>query len=151
MSDGEKGFVIRDRRHFAQGEEAAEPSNAEDRTTEKESETTPDRERSQQEAARQYSEANRQGPCREHPPLPEVNFSTFVFSLGTSALMHMGELPDPNTRQRCENLALAKQTIDILAMLQARTKGNLDDEEENLLSNLLYELRMKFVSATRAS
>mgnify|MGYP000977400659 CR=1 FL=1 len=87
--------------------------------------------------------------CDRQPPLPQVDFSTFVLSLGTSALMNMGELLDPQTGENCWNLPLAKQTVDILAMLQAKTKGNLAPDEDSLLTNLLYELRMKYVAAVR--
>ena len=87
--------------------------------------------------------------CAGPQPLPEVNFSTFVFSLSTSALVNLGELPDPMTEEFCQNLALAKQTIDILGMLQEKTQGNLDHEEANLLKSLLYELRMKYVGAIK--
>ena len=93
---------------------------------------------------------NGEKTCAGPPPLPEINFPTFVFSLGTSVLMNLGEIPDPNTRESCRNLPLAKQTIDIMAMLQDKTKGNLTGEEESMLSNLLYELRMKYVSAVKA-
>lgn len=78
--------------------------------------------------------------------MPEINFSTFVFSLSSSALLHLGEMPDPSTNQLSTNLPLAKQTIDILGILQEKTKGNLEDEEKELLKNLLYELRMRYVT-----
>jgi len=144
MLDEEKGFVIKDRRRFtAEGEPAAGNDSAQTGVS--------DAEQRRAAAAAEQAQAEQAKECRDVPPLPEVNFSTFVFSLSTSALLHLGELPDPNTREKCQNLALAKQTIDILGMLQKKTKGNLDDEEENLLSNLLYELRMKYVSAARKS
>jgi len=144
MLDEEKGFVIKDRRRFtAEGEPVARNDSAQAGVS--------DAEQRRAATAAEQVQAQQAKECRDVPPLPEVNFSTFVFSLSTSALLHLGELPDPNTRETCQNLALAKQTIDILGMLQKKTKGNLDDEEENLLSNLLYELRMKYVSAARKS
>lgn len=81
--------------------------------------------------------------------LPAIDLSTFVLSLGTSALYHMGVAPDPSTGSPApdKNLPLAKQTIDTLAMLEVKTRGNRDDEEDKLLSSLLYELRMRFVEA----
>ena len=82
--------------------------------------------------------------------LPEVDFGTFVISLGTSALYHMGMVPDPETGQPAEpNLPVARQTIDTVEMLQDKTQGNLSDEESSLLKNLLTELRMRFVEATK--
>jgi hypothetical protein len=80
---------------------------------------------------------------------PSVTFSTFVFSLGSSALMLLGELPDPQTQHSCRDLTAAKQTIDVLGMLEEKTKGNLDLEEQNLLRTLLYDLRLKYVAAVR--
>lgn len=83
-------------------------------------------------------------------PLPKIDFSTFVLSLSTSALVHMGRVPDPHTGQPAEkNLAAARETIDLLDLLQVKTAGNLDAEEARLLESLLYELRMQFVEAGR--
>jgi hypothetical protein len=81
--------------------------------------------------------------------LPRVDFSTFVLSLGTSALYHLGALPHPETGQKLEapELALARQTIDTLEMLEDKTRGNLEQAERELLESLLYELRMRFVEA----
>ncbi len=82
-----------------------------------------------------------------HIPLPEVTFSTFIISLNTSALMHMGELPDPVSGEKTKDLALAQHTIDTLAMLQEKTKGNLDSEETSLLEHILFDLRLKYVKS----
>jgi hypothetical protein len=79
------------------------------------------------------------------PPLPEINFASFIISLSSSALFHFGEIPDPATNQRERNLPLAKQTIDILGLLKEKTSGNLDREEHQLLDSLLYDLRMRYV------
>jgi hypothetical protein len=75
----------------------------------------------------------------------KIDFSSFVLSLATSAIAHMGEVPDPATGQKTENLDAAEQMIDILSVLQEKTKGNLEADEDRLLDNLLYELRMKFL------
>ncbi|WP_022853113.1 DUF1844 domain-containing protein [Thermodesulfatator atlanticus] len=77
--------------------------------------------------------------------LPPVNFSMFILSLNTSALVHLGELPDPHSQQKKKDLALARQTIDILDMLKEKTRGNLTREEEKLLDTILYELRMIYL------
>jgi hypothetical protein len=82
------------------------------------------------------------------PSMMEVNFSNFVLSLGTSAVLHFGEFPDPTTGKQEKNLPMAKHTIDILNMLRDKTSGNLEEEEEKLLSDLLYQLRMKYVQLT---
>lgn len=78
-------------------------------------------------------------------PRPEVTFSSFVFSLGTSALMLMGEQLDPHQPRMPVNLSQAKEIIDILSVLEAKTKGNLSSEEQSVLTDMLYALRMKYV------
>ena len=82
-------------------------------------------------------------------PLPKVTFSTFVMSLASSALVQLGEVPEPETGQMMENLPVAKHTIDILTMLQQKTGNCLDPDERQLLEGLLYELRMKYVGKTK--
>ncbi len=82
-------------------------------------------------------------------PLPEMNFSTFVVSLNASALMHLGLMEDPIQGQMAKNLELGKQTIDILVMLEEKTRGNLSNEEEKLLQNILYDLRINYVKQSK--
>ncbi len=85
----------------------------------------------------------------EHPPggraLPPIDFPTFILSLATSAQMHMGMIANPQTGKSETNLAVAKETIDLLEILKEKTKGNLTQEEEQLFEHLLYELRMTYV------
>lgn len=80
---------------------------------------------------------------------PPMDFSTFIFSLTSSAAYHMGGFQDPVSGKTSVNLDLAKQTIDIIAMLQEKTKGNLTDEESKLMTQVLYDLRMQFVQALK--
>jgi hypothetical protein len=122
-----KGFRVIDKRAAAE--------EAEEKKKEKvKKETTAPKKETQKEA--------------EQPsPVPEVTFSAFVYSLSTSALVHLGEIPEPLTEKMDKNLPLAKQTIDILGILQEKTKGNLTQEEENLLNSFLYDLRMRYVKA----
>lgn len=82
-------------------------------------------------------------------PLPEMNFSTFVVSLNASALMHLGLMDDPTQGKKVKNLELGKQTIDILVMLEEKTRGNLSSEEEKLLQNILYDLRINYVKQSQ--
>jgi hypothetical protein len=81
--------------------------------------------------------------------LPPVDFPTFVLSLGSSVLMHLGEGERPEAPRPEPNLLLAKHTIDILSMLQEKTKGNLSPPEQQLLENLLYDLRLRYVAAAK--
>jgi hypothetical protein len=83
--------------------------------------------------------------CGGKPCMPKPTFSTFVLSLASSALVQLGEVPDPANGEQQEDLALAKHSIDILSMLRDKTAQGLDPEETRLLDGLLYELRMKFV------
>ncbi len=81
----------------------------------------------------------------EKGPLPEVNMITFVMSLSSSAMVNLGEVPDPLTGEIKVDLELARHTIDVLGMLEEKTKGNLSREEEDFLKNVLFELRMKYI------
>lgn len=82
------------------------------------------------------------------PDTTDLTFSGFVLSLATTAALHFGDLPDPQTGTKHEpDLQAASRIIDVLAMLQEKTRGNLIPEEEKLLDDLLYELRLRFVQA----
>jgi Domain of unknown function (DUF1844) len=84
----------------------------------------------------------------ENPDASAVTFSSFVLTLATTAAVHFGDLADPGTGKRGEpNLPAAAQMIELIAMLQQKTKGNLIGPEEKLIDDLLYELRMRFVEA----
>lgn len=82
---------------------------------------------------------------------PTLDFNALVLSLGSSAIVHLGEAPDPTTGQKREKpeLSLAQQSIDLLAVLQEKTRGNLTDEEARFLDNILYDLRMLYVQVSQ--
>jgi hypothetical protein len=83
---------------------------------------------------------------------PEVSFVAFVLSLASNAAVHFGDIADPATSEkRPANLDAAAQVIDLLAMLQEKTKGNLSADERQFLDELLFELRMRFVEARKAA
>ena len=84
----------------------------------------------------------REGKC----VMPEVTFTAFVMSLNTSALFHLGEISDPTTGEKSQDLVLVKHTIDTLQLLEDKTKGNLTDEEQDILKNALYDLKMRYVA-----
>ena len=80
-----------------------------------------------------------------------ISFVAFVLSLAHTAAVHFGDVPDPVTGARAEaNLAAAHQMIDILALIEQKTRGNLTAEERQFLEQVLYELRLRFVEATKA-
>ncbi|WP_456324730.1 DUF1844 domain-containing protein [Desulfonauticus submarinus] len=91
--------------------------------------------------AHDYEEASKNKELH----LPKVDFSTFIISLSSSALVHLGEVPEPESGKTQPNLDLAKQTIDVLGILEEKTKGNLTVQEEKLLRDVLFDLRMKYV------
>jgi len=95
--------------------------------------------------AKDYEQAAKQ----ETTNLPKVDFTTFILSLSSSALMHLGEVPEPESGQVNVNLAMAKHTIDVLAMLEEKTRGNLTPQEDRLLKDVLFEVRMKFVQKAK--
>ena len=132
MADEKKGpgFVVKDRRLFAEGNEPSEkeaaPSAAGEQPPDKESVPSEGQE--------------------ENYNYPPINFTNFVLSLSTSALFHFGDFPDPAGNGKTQrNMPAAKQTIDILDMLNEKTKGNLDEQENSLIQGVLYELKLRYV------
>jgi len=134
-----KDFIIKDKRMFskegqdnqeeeraAKGEEMAESSETEAQASESE-------------------DATASAEDAESFQLPEINFATFIFSLNSSVLVHLGIIDDPASGKKVKNLILAKQTIDILGMLEEKTRGNLTEDEKSMLKHMLYDLRMIYV------
>ncbi len=140
--DKEKSFKVEDRRRFSsEGELKPEHRRAEEK---------PAPEPAEQSKATTTSAAGAHHDVgRADSALAEINFSTFVVGLSTQALLHLGEIPDPATGQHCRDLTGAQQLIDILGMLQEKTRGNLAAEEQNLLQAILFDLRMKYVEIAR--
>ena len=98
-------------------------------------------------------EKNDECPCPEGQVrkdgkcvMPEVTFTAFVMSLNTSALFHLGEISDPATGEKQQDLVLVKHTIDTLQLLEDKTKGNLTDEERDFLKNAVCDLKMRYVA-----
>lgn len=148
-----KGFKVQDRRRFsAEGE-----LKPEHRGDEAKVEQAPKVE--QAAAAQPRSEVGGQAASstaghRVGAPEDqggEINFAAFVVGLSTQALVHLGEIPDPQGEGGGVNLAAAQQLIDIVGMLQEKTRGNLDQQEQALMESVLFELRMKYVERSRRS
>jgi hypothetical protein len=87
----------------------------------------------------------------EAETLPAIDFSTFILSLSHSALVHLGDAPLPDGQEPEKDLLLARQTIDLLGILQEKTRNNLTGEEERLLDQALYDLRLRFVEISKGS
>ena len=137
-----RAFKVQDRRRFSETGEARQDVEEAERPQE-------------QEGAPQQQEATKEADALEdhgqstHPHFPELNFATFVISLSTQALAHLGEIPDPVEGAVRVDLNAARQMIDILVILRDKTKGNLDSAESSLLESALYDLRMKYVEKAR--
>ena len=119
----EEGFIIRDRRGGSAGADRPTPASPQE---------------SSKDAA----------PRAEAGSGVPVTFASFVISLGSSSLMLMGEQLDPQQPAMAVNLPQAKEIIDLLSVLDSKTKGNLTTEEQTVLRDMLYALRMKYVSLT---
>src|SRR5439155_25886148 len=126
-STAKGGFTVTDRRSFSEGGESRAP----------------------EAAPAPPSTSMTDGAAGASPTLPAVDFHTFVLSLGSSALLHLGELEHPDVGAPQKDLPLAKHTIDILVMLEEKTKGNLSPAEDKLIGSLLYDLRLRYVEAQK--
>jgi len=133
-NEKEKPIEIKDKRHFAR-DGSVRPD-----TEKKKEDKIPEPE---EDKNAESAEAG----FGEEQELPEVDFASFIFSLSTSALIQMGIIKDPVSKKVEINLSGAKQTINIINMLKEKTKGNLNDEENKLIDQLLFDLRMKYVKA----
>jgi hypothetical protein len=133
MAEEEKGFVIKDRRSLD------DKGDLKGKTVEEEVKTAEKKEEKKREEAKKEE--------TERTVLPQVNFNSLIFSLSSSALIHLGEIADPHTNQKIKDLPLAKHTIDTIAMLREKTKGNLVEEEERFLESILADLRWRYVKA----
>ena len=88
-------------------------------------------------------------PVGEQAP-PTIDFSSFAMSLATQVLMQLDELDAPEGMDVPKNIPAAKQTIEILEMLQLKTAGNLDAGEQNLMKEIMHNLHLSFVKASQA-
>jgi len=132
----EKGFVVKDRRKVSLDEAGPEA----------EANRVQEQSKAEQEGGGPDSwKVSEGGHENRRIPLPEVTLATFIFSLSSSALVHLGDIPDPEAKDVRVDLPLAKQIIDTLGMLQDKTKGNLTPDEDNLLKSILYDLRLRYV------
>lgn len=132
-----KGFKVEDRRRFSP--ETGEPR---ERTENVDPLGNPGG-----EPAREGPSEKREATGETTPP--EINFSTFIISLSTQALMHLGEIPNPLSGKVESDIPVAKQMIDIIGVLRGKTQGNLDEREEKLIENILFDLHMKYVEAVK--
>ncbi len=137
-----KGFKVQDRRRFsAEGElkpefkQEAEPA------------APPPGERPRAASVSEPPPVSGAGVIHEadEPPVPEMTFASFIVGLSAQALVHLGEVPDPVSGEVHRDLPGAQQLIDLIGILQEKTRGNLDQGESSMLETILFDLRMKYV------
>lgn len=128
----EQGFKVTDRR----GVRREDASTPQPEDSQPKNDTAPGQETQTEHAPQQDGSS---------PPLPEADFMTLIFSLYTHAQISLGLIPDPMTQQMGKDLVHAKYNIDILTILKEKTQGNLSEEEDQALEQMLYELHMNYV------
>ena len=140
-------FMVNDRRLFGKdGQINTESEAPAEAPASSPDHTSPDPEPAQPDPA---PHQNRPAPGQDSRAMPPPSFPSLLVGLATSALIHLGESPEPEKAAPTVDLPAAKHAIDLLGILQTKTKGNLESEEEALLETLLYDLRLKFVKASQ--
>ncbi len=133
-SEQSKGFQVKDRRRFTETGDVREDAQKPEEPAASADAGEPD--------------LPPEGPLHAHEPL-EITLSTFVMSLSTQALMCLGEIPNPLTDKTEMDLDAVREFIDIISMLQEKTRGNVDPAEARLFEKVLYDLRIRFVENAR--
>ncbi len=124
-----KGFTVTDKRISARSEEEKKKADEE-------------------KIKKKIKEAGDLKEAQSSKP-PEIDFTSFILSLCTSALIQLGGIPDPISNKPAKDLQAAKQPIDILTIIQQKTKGNLTAEEQKLMDNAMYDLRMHYINSSK--
>ncbi|MFQ5351589.1 MAG: DUF1844 domain-containing protein [Candidatus Binatia bacterium] len=143
--DKREGFKIEDKRRFTATGQARDLGS---QSTEDAPEVD-DEAKSEDPPEARSSDAGEQGGEDEGDLAGELNFSSFVVGLASQAFMFLGLAPDPHSGVVSKDLAQARAMIDILAMLRDKTSGNLDEDEERLMEEMLYELQLQYVREVR--
>ncbi len=143
MNEGTKDFVIKDRRIFQQDADQVPEDEVKDKPSDSSGKDPSDEPAAQEDVEKHAPPEDE--TVKDEELLPEINFATFIFSLNSSALVHLGVIEDPASGEKRKSISLAKQTIDILGMMEEKTRGNLDEDEEKLLNHILHDLRLMFV------
>lgn len=148
--EGKAGFKVSDRRSFSESGQPTAPPGSTPGPSSAPATTGAAPAPSATSPAGDAPPAGSTGLAGDSMGLPPVDFHTFILSLGSSALLHLGELDDPGGSDEARpDLPMAKHTIDIIAMLQEKTRGNLSAPEERLMESLLYDLRLRYVERNK--
>ena len=153
----EPAFKVQDRRRFSsEGEAKAESEESAERVEVPPLNSSATASPKREEVTRTSSAKSAGASARPEPnrgsgaaPAPELTFAAFVWSLSEQALAALGEIPDPATGQVSHDLIMAQQMIDIIIMLRDKTRGNLDQDEQTLVQEILSTLQMKYVELAR--
>lgn len=143
----EAGFSVNDKRRFTMDENGKVIDKSE--TTGEPDEKPQPEEKTITENDEMKKAEEECSSRQDWKDLPQITFSTLILSLSTQAMIGMGEIPDPMTGEPATNLAMAKQTIDLIGVLKEKTKGNLSKEEEQFLQANLTDLRLRFVGSCK--
>ena len=135
--ESKEGFKVTDRRRFTTEGETQDSAETQEKPATKE----PPQEESREAGAEAKSTAS--------PPPPPMDFSMFVLSMANTALFQLGFIKDPDAGGPKKDLPGARQTIDLIAVLEEKTRGNLTDQEAKIIKEALYQLRMAFVEASK--
>ncbi|MDR1397995.1 MAG: DUF1844 domain-containing protein [Desulfarculales bacterium] len=141
MSDMAQGFTVKDKRFFNQ--------NGSERESEAADPARPDPDSHPQESENREETVKKEAGGEEQRNLPPADFGSFIISLAHAAMLHMGQISNPDGSRTEKNMPLARHTIDTIAMLQKKTKGNLAQDEQALMDGILTELRMQYVQTCK--
>jgi hypothetical protein len=130
MDEKKKSYTIKDTR----GSDTDTPQKKEEQTPKESLEN---------------SGAEKASEPHDEKSFPKIDFSSLIMSLASAALISLGKFPEPQTGGIIKDLELAQQNIDIISILEEKTRGNLSPQEKNLIENVLYELRIEFVKAAK--
>jgi hypothetical protein len=130
----EQGFRVTDKRGFQEDKEPGAPEVS------GKAEAQP--------ASEPFIKTEEKSPAQEASSRPPIDFLSYIVSYYTQGMVLLGEVPNPYTNKKEEDIDAARHMIDILSMIEQKTKGNLSQEEKQLLESVVYELRMKYMAKT---
>jgi hypothetical protein len=141
MSDLAQGFTVKDKRFFHQ--------DGSERESEAAGPLQPPAQAPPADSQGEVKTGKKEAEGAGQRDLPPVDFGSFIISLAHAAMLHMGQINNPDGTPAEKNMPLARHTIDTIAMLQKKTKGNLAQEEQALMDGILTELRMQYVQTCK--
>lgn len=142
-TERDEGFKVTDKRRFTV--EGEEKPGGQSSSESEEARAQP----GEPEKPKESADSQAQSETRRREPPPPLDFTTFVISLANTALFQLGLVKGAESDEPMKDLAGARQTIDLLALMEEKTRGNLTDQEQKILAETLFQLRMVFVEASK--